>query len=138
MVRFKPSQCGWAQTKKLVEAGEYWVNSTRPADDKSDLEGDLESFGFSAEQKETILSKGNPEDEDFIILPENWPALEIFLVCQTQWRYSSVGAIGLDYSAVLKVIETYYKKRKRKKSMFNNVQAIESGALAAIRALKKD
>ena len=138
MVRFKSSPCGWPQTKKLVEAGEYWVNNTRPADDKSDLEGDLESFGFSDEQKETILSRGKPAEEDFTILPENWPALEIFLVCQTQWRYSSVGAIGLDYSAVLKVIETYYKKRKRKKSMFNNVQAIESGALAAIRALKKD
>ena len=38
------------------------------------------------------------------MLPENWQAIEVFVACQTQWRYLSGmgGAVrtGLDYTAV--------------------------------------
>ena len=46
--------------------------------------------------------KGVPEPEEDIleVIPEAWPALEIFLNVQTQWRVDSGNLIGLDYMAV--------------------------------------
>lgn len=40
------------------------------------------------------------DDNDFAVLPEAWPAVEMFLRVQTQWRVSSGGLVGLDYGAV--------------------------------------
>ncbi len=38
----------------------------------------------------------------FEVWPENWPAVELFRACETQWRISPVTeqSIGLDYAAV--------------------------------------
>jgi len=41
------------------------------------------------------------------VWPENWPAVELFLRCQTQWRISLNGRAGLDYGAVLSVGSLY-------------------------------
>ena len=76
--------------------------------------------------------------KDFVGLPENVAALEIFLMCQTHWRYSTSAILGLDYTPLLKTISLYYKKRKRKKAIFADIQSIEQGAMTAIRKLKKD
>lgn len=39
--------------------------------------------------------------EDFQVLPENWPALRLFLAMQTQWRAAAMGGlIGLDYGVL--------------------------------------
>ena len=38
--------------------------------------------------------------EDFEIWPDNWPAVEMFLRCQTQWRTTSAGVCGFDYVAL--------------------------------------
>ena len=96
----------------------------------------MDSFGFSDEQKEKILSRSKPDAEDFTILSENWPALEIFLVCQTQWRNSPSGVTGLDYISVINVIALYHKKRNKR--IFNQVRLIEFGAMTAIRKLKRN
>jgi hypothetical protein len=36
------------------------------------------------------------------IMPENWPALRVFLGLETQWRRAGLGgvAVGLDYGAL--------------------------------------
>lgn len=47
------------------------------------------------------------EPRHFEVWPENWPAVELFLRCQTQWRISSNGLAGLDYRAVLEVARLY-------------------------------
>lgn len=36
---------------------------------------------------------------------ENWPVLELFLACSTQWRTGPSGVIGLDYVAVRAVMD---------------------------------
>ncbi len=39
--------------------------------------------------------------EDFEVWEENWQTLEVFFQCQTQWRVSMSGIVGLDYTAVM-------------------------------------
>ena len=39
--------------------------------------------------------------EDFEVWEENWQTLEVFSQCQTQWRVSMSGLVGLDYTAVM-------------------------------------
>jgi len=46
-------------------------------------------------------------DNDFAVLPEAWPAVEMFLRVQTQWRVSSGGLVGLDYGAVKWCVELW-------------------------------
>lgn len=47
-----------------------------------------------------------PEDpEHYEVEPEAWPALQLFLMVQTQWRTGPSGMIGLDYGAVRWVME---------------------------------
>lgn len=45
-----------------------------------------------------------PEEPIYEVWADNWPALDLFLRCQTQWRVGgSGGVIGLDYVAVAAV-----------------------------------
>ena len=41
---------------------------------------------------------------DFDVWPENYDALQMFLDCQTQWRTTGSGVIGLDYGVVLSLL----------------------------------
>ena len=45
------------------------------------------------------------EPEHYEVEPEAWPALQLFLMVQTQWRTGPSGMIGLDYGAVRWVME---------------------------------
>jgi hypothetical protein len=42
-----------------------------------------------------------------LIWPETWPAVDLFLKVQTQWRGGASGIIGLDYGAVRWVMQLY-------------------------------
>lgn len=44
-------------------------------------------------------------DRSFAVWKENWPTLELFLACSTQWRTGPGGVIGLDYVAVRQVMD---------------------------------
>lgn len=39
--------------------------------------------------------------------PENWPALQLFIRCQTQWRIGVNGRAGLDYGAIIAMANLY-------------------------------
>lgn len=68
---------------------------------------------------------------DFAVLPENWPALQVFLACSTQWRVSPAGRlIGLDYPAVESVMRLHRLRDRTR--LFGEVQVIETGALSAL------
>ncbi len=45
------------------------------------------------------------EPEHYEVEPEAWPALQLFLMVQTQWRTGGSGLVGLDYGAVRWVME---------------------------------
>lgn len=75
-------------------------------------------------------------EEAFEVWPENWPAVELFLAVQTQWKVGALGGLfGLDYAGV----EVVFRMRKvaNRAEMFAKLQVMEAAALAAM-SKKKD
>ena len=68
--------------------------------------------------------------DDFEVWEENWPVLEMFLRCQTQWRTTMSGVLGLDYAAVAWVLKLYEVEDQR--SMMEDLQVMEAAAMATI------
>lgn len=66
------------------------------------------------------------------MLPENWPALELFLACATQWRLAGMEGvrIGLDYPAVEAVMRI--TRVDDRPDAFQRLRVIETGALEAM------
>lgn len=71
-----------------------------------------------------------PVDEDFGVWPENWPAIEMFLRVQTQWRTTMSGVIGLDYAAVRWLFKLYDVEDPR--SLLEDLQVMEVAAMTVI------
>ena len=69
-------------------------------------------------------------NDDFEVWEENWPVLEMFLRCQTQWRTTMSGVLGLDYGAVAWVLKLYEVEDHR--SMLEDLQVMEAAAMATI------
>jgi len=65
------------------------------------------------------------KEKDFAVWPENWPAVELFLRCQTQWRTSVGGVTGFDYSSVLALVNMYAYG----KETFEDLQIMEATAI---------
>lgn len=72
------------------------------------------------------------EQQDFLVLKENWPAIKLFLQCQTQWNYISgmTGSVktGLNYQAVETVMRLAYPDEDHA-TLFRKLQIIEQEAL---------
>jgi hypothetical protein len=71
-----------------------------------------------------------PRTDDFEVWEENWPVLEMFLRCQTQWRTTMSGVLGLDYAAVAWVLKLYEVEDQR--SMLEDLQVMEAAAMVTI------
>lgn len=80
-----------------------------------------------------IQTEHNQQAKKVIIWLENIPALQLFQQLTTQWRIAPMGGIiGLDYSAIIPTIKLLVKKKKRA-SLFLDIQEIELGYLAGIK-----
>jgi hypothetical protein len=72
---------------------------------------------------------------DFAVWPENWPAVELFLRCSTQWRSGEptalgpCGVYGLDYSVVLSFASLYVPAETELRQVLEDVQVMERRAL---------
>lgn len=111
-----------------MEAGAYWVSGSAKKDDNRELVAQMKSLGAP----EHLIREQENWQDDFGVWEENWSALDMFLACQTQLRFSPDGTlIGLDYNAVKVVLEM-----NEKESTFVDIQMIESGALSKIRELR--
>ena len=86
---------------------------------------DAKAFGLVMPELET--------PKDFEVWPDNWPAVEMFLRCQTQWRTTSAGVCGLDYSAVEWLFRLY--EVKDQPAVLEDLQVMEA---AAIKILNKE
>ena len=78
-----------------------------------------------------------PEPEEtpkFEVWEENWPTVEAFLTCSTQWRTSMSGLLGLDYTAVFQVFDLY--DIKDRKVVFNGIQIMENAVLAYLHSMR--
>lgn len=72
------------------------------------------------------------EDDDFVVFYDAWRAVKLFFKVQTQWLYSMDGISGLNYSAVIDVIELHEKNEKKRIELFDEVSAFERGFLKAV------
>jgi hypothetical protein len=68
--------------------------------------------------------------DDFEVWEENWPVLEMFLRCQTQWRTTMSGVLGLDYGAVAWVLKLYEVEDQR--ALLEDLQVMEAAAMVTI------
>ena len=68
--------------------------------------------------------------ENFGVLPENWPVVEMFLRVQTQWRTTMSGVIGLDYAAVRWLFKLYDVEEPR--ALLEDLQVMEAAAMTVI------
>ena len=82
-----------------------------------------------------------PEDlapVDFGVWAENWPAVELFLRCSTQWRSGEpsslgpCGVYGLDYAVVLSLARLYLPAEAQMREILEEVQTMERRALELI------
>lgn len=71
--------------------------------------------------------------EDFEVWEENWLAVEMFLRCQTQWRTSMSGLLGLDYGPLAWLFRLYEVKEPR--SLLEDLQVMEG---AVVQLLNKE
>lgn len=67
---------------------------------------------------------------NFEIWPEHIEVLEMFLRCQTQWRSSPNGVLGLDYGVVLQLCGLYDVQDT--KQLLSDLQTMEGRALQLI------
>lgn len=67
---------------------------------------------------------------DCEVWEENWPAVEMFLRVQTQWRTTMNGLLGLDYGAVAWILRLYEVEDPR--ALLEDLQVMEAAAMAAI------
>jgi hypothetical protein len=79
-----------------------------------------------------------PEPEPqkpFEVWEENWPAVQLFLRCQTQWRTSTGGVTGLCYESVISTAKLYSVEDLP--SVFEDLQIMEITAIAEMNKEKK-
>ena len=69
-------------------------------------------------------------DENCLIWPEAWPAVDLFLKVQTQWRGGASGIIGLDYGAVRWVMQLYGSEDDRE--LLEDLQVIEARVIERV------
>ena len=86
---------------------------------------DAKAFGLALPEPEA--------PKDYEVWEENWPAVEVFLRCQTQWRTTMAGVCGLDYSAVEWLFRLYGVKDQP--AVLEDLQVMEA---AAIKILNKE
>lgn len=74
------------------------------------------------------------EPDHFEVLPEAWPAVDMFLRVQTQWRVSSGSLIGLDYAAVRWMFEL--QQIEDQAELLSDLQIIEATVMEAMNKRK--
>lgn len=79
----------------------------------------------------------NPDHRsaDFVVYADAWPAVELFAGLQSQWRISVDAITGLDYTAVMAVLNLYACRKSLVQELFEAIQALEIGALTAYNEL---
>jgi len=60
------------------------------------LQADAAAYGV-------ILEGHHLQSPDYRLWAEHWPAVELFMRCQTQWRATSRRVVGLDYGVLLAI-----------------------------------
>jgi hypothetical protein len=114
------------QGKKLTAAVEHWFGGG--GQPNPDLLEDAKAYNLE-------LPPEALAPVDFPVWAENWPAVELFLRCSTQWRSGEPSALGpcgvygLDYQAVLSVGSLYLPAESNMREVLEDLQVMERRAL---------
>ncbi|WP_082877826.1 DUF1799 domain-containing protein [Methylomonas koyamae] len=115
------------QKKKLIEAARWWATG-----------GAAQAAQFSADCAALNIQLPDGFEQPathFVVDPENWDTVMLFVSLGTQWRIGGMGdVIGLDYTAVDAVFRI--RRIKNRASLFDGLQVMEEAALAAFREAK--
>ena len=106
-----------------MSAADYWTGGA-VVDDSGD---DAAAFGLELPDLES-------KAEHCEVWPEAWPAVNLFLKVQTQWRGGASGIIGLDYQAVRWLMELYEFDDQR--TMLEDLQVIEARVIETVNSRK--
>jgi len=91
------------------------------------------------EQAGALGIQGLPDDyfvpQDCEVWPKHWQALELFLLCQDQWRIGGDSYIGLDLGVLLQVADAYDVRNKRQ--LVEDVQVIARRAAELLNAERR-
>lgn len=89
-----------------------------------DVRRDFGAFGFTIEE-----DTEEAEEDVFEVWADCWPALQIFLACETQWRHvahrAGIDWTGLDYVA----LDVVMRRRNADDSIFDDIRVMEAEAI---------
>ena len=88
------------EVKKLTGAVEHLLSGGRKVDPDA-LSGQAALLKLDVDQ---VIPEDDP---DYDLWPEHEDVALMFMRCQTQWRSTAGGVIGLDYGVVLQLMELY-------------------------------
>jgi len=87
----------------------------------------------SPEQRRTgIYYDTDEKDWFFDLWEENWPAIQLYIHLQTQWRVGMGGPYGLDYNVVFHELDRRGLDREAYDEMMAAMRVIEEAALKAL------
>jgi hypothetical protein len=97
-------------------------------DEKARLAQMLAQFGAYADDLDAAVG---PPPRPCYLWPENLPIWQVWLTVQTQWRAAGMTGVrtGLDYAAVLAVIDRLVPPRRKRAFAFAAVCEMESSVL---------
>ena len=73
-----------------------------------------------------------PEDfasQGYLLWPDNWPAIQLFVRISTQWRVGGGGPIGLDYTVLYRELDRMGLAGDEYEDLFGCIRIIETTAL---------
>jgi hypothetical protein len=92
------------------------------------LLADLQAYGADM----TALPDSVRNPQQYEVWPEHEDAVLTFLRCQTQWRTTMNGVMGLDYGAVFQMMDLYAVSRRQQ--VLEDFQIMEAYAKELINA----
>jgi hypothetical protein len=90
------------------------------------MERAADDNNISPELKERLRE----QEQDVAVWPENWPAVQVWVRAQTQWRMGMGGVTGMDYSGVEMVMRQM--KIEDAPDCFGRIQVLEAATLKII------
>jgi hypothetical protein len=111
---------GAGEEGKLTGAVDHWWNGDGSAGDE--LLADLKAYGADA----SVLPAQMFKRKEYEVWAEHEDAVLMFLRCQTQWRTTSAGVMGLDYGVVLQLMDLYAVSSRRQ--VLEDLQIMEAHA----------
>lgn len=75
--------------------------------------------------------KGDDNDEDFTVWPENWQTVRIFLLLSRCWRQDSMSGqfLGIPRADIESTLNMWNIRRPQKRAILDNLVVMEGAAL---------